>query len=136
MNEALKKEAIRRLENLTKKYKLNPNILKYFKEGNLYYSYMAIEGIMSSIDTINYDERYAEVVKEFEERTNSLVYHAIETGDMLSLLFVSSKPEQWQGEEERNDTIWAYVKNFAETDDSEMGYIYISSFKGALVRLG
>lgn len=136
MNEEMRKEAIRRLSNLVDKYDLNPNILKYFKQGKLYYSYAVVEGIMGSIDTINYDERYAEAVKEFENRTHNLVYHAIETGNTLALLFVSHYTEDWEAEDESNHSILAFIKNFDTPEYSEIGYIYISSYNGVLTRIG
>jgi hypothetical protein len=75
--EAKKEEAVKRLEELTKTFNLRPNILKYFKEDKLYYSYITCKGLLGTIDTINYDKRYAEVVDRFEEEYDCLVYHVI-----------------------------------------------------------
>lgn len=63
--EAKKEEAVKRLEKLTKTFNLRPNILKYFKEDKLYYSYITCKGLLGTIDTINYDKRYAEAVNMF-----------------------------------------------------------------------
>ena len=85
--EAKKEEAVKRLEKLTKTFNLRPNnILKYFKEDKLYYSYITCKGLLGTIDTINYDKRYAEVVDRFEEEYDCLVYHVIETGNTIALL--------------------------------------------------
>lgn len=55
--EAKKEEAVKRLEELTKTFNLRPNnILKYFKEDKLYYSYITCKGLLGTIDTINYDK--------------------------------------------------------------------------------
>lgn len=35
----IREEAIKRTETLVNTFKLNPNILKYFKSGQVYYSY-------------------------------------------------------------------------------------------------
>ena len=59
-------EGLLRLKELEVAFDLCPNIYKYFKEGKLYYSYL-VGGLVGCIDTINYDERYAKVVKKFEE---------------------------------------------------------------------
>lgn len=93
---------------------------------------------IGSIDTIEYDTRYAQVVKEFEERTRSLVYHAIETRDTLALLYVSNNPADWPMERLENDYITAYVHNFAHPECSESGDIFISGYmeSGCLIRVG
>lgn len=134
---AQRKEANKRIDALTKKFNLNPHIKDYFNEGRVYYSYIT-GWIIGSIDTIEYDARYAQVVKEFEERTHSLVYHAIETGDTLALLHVSNNPENWPMERLENNYITAYVHNFAHPECSESGDIFISGYmeSGCLIRFG
>jgi hypothetical protein len=47
--EAKKEEAVKRLEELTKTFNLRPNILKYFKEDKLYYSYITCKGLLKSL---------------------------------------------------------------------------------------
>lgn len=97
--EAKKEEAVKRLEELTKTFNLRPNnILKYFKEDKIYYSYITCKGLLGTIDTINYDKRYAEVVDRFEEEYDCLAYHVIETGNTIALLFVSDNKEEWEFE--------------------------------------
>lgn len=137
MVDSQRKEANKRIDALTKKFNLNPHVKEYFNKGRVYYSY--ITGlVIGSMDTIEYDTRYARVVKEFEERTHSLVYHAIETGDTLALLYVSNKPTNWPMERLENDYIAAYVYNFAHPECSEDGDIFISGYmeSGCLVRIG
>lgn len=132
---------MKRLEILTKKFNLNPNIIKYFKEDRCYYSYLTGGGLIGSIDTIQYDSRYVKVVKDFEKRTNSLVYHVIETGDMISLLFVGDYKEDWCMEKLENDEyISSYVHNFNmealySEGYAEYGDIWLEGFQGALIRI-
>lgn len=38
--EKMKEEAVSRLKNLTSSLNLNPNLVKYFKQGKVYYSYL------------------------------------------------------------------------------------------------
>lgn len=135
--EAKKEEAVKRLEELTKTFNLRPNILKYFKEDKLYYSYITCKGLLGTIDTINYDKRYAEVVDRFAEEYDCLVYHVIETGNTIALLFVSNNKEGWEFETLCcGQYVFAYVCNFDNPDYSEFWDIIISSFKGALIRIG
>ena len=146
--EQMKQEAIARIKELTSKYNLNPNILKYFKQGKVYYSYLTCMGFMGSIDTVSYDERYEAVVKKFEEKTGFIVYHAVESKilgevdgevfeyEMLSLLFVSNKEEYWEGERLYKNYIRTNTVNFSNTACSEYGDIEVMRFgeSGALIR--
>lgn len=136
MENSQREEAGRRLDVLTERFNLSPRIREHFNEGRVYYSYITAFAI-GSIDTIEYDPRYAQVVREFEGRTDCLVYHAIETGNMLALLYVSSYLDDWPAERlQDGDYISAYVHNFASPQCSEFGDIFISGYgeKGCLVR--
>ena len=119
MNKDLKRlqceEANRRIDELTQAFHLNPNIKKYFNEGKVYYSYIT-GGIIGSIDTIEYDARYAQAVKNFEKRTGGLVYHAIELYHTLSLLYVSKNQEDWPNERLTKNYISAFVYDFDDPD--------------------
>ena len=138
----IKEEAINRIKTLIEKCNLNPNVLKYFKEDKVYYSYLTAGGFLGSIDTISYEKTYEQAVKKFEtNHPNYLVYHAIETitahGKLLSLLYVSDMKEDWESERlESNNSIMSYALNLDNPDLSEFGYIAIDGFmeSGALVR--
>ncbi|HEL2735056.1 TPA: hypothetical protein ACGOVQ_002216 [Streptococcus suis] len=144
-----KQEALYRLQQIEERFqgRMNPNIRKYFDEGKLYYSYITGNGFIGSIDTISYDPNYERVVKEFEEKRNKLVYHVIETGGTIALLYVSLPSSDLSGEEleceweeERlaeDNSLLVYVFNFEEPSFSETGYITIDIFadSGALVRI-
>lgn len=138
----IKDEAINRIKKLIEKCNLNPNVLKYFNEDKVYYSYLTGSGFIGSIDTISYDKNYEKSVKDFETKhPDCLVYHAIETitthGKLLSLLYVSDKKEEWESERlESNNSIMSYVSNLDYPDLSEFGCIIIDGFmeSGALVR--
>lgn len=144
----MKKEAILRIKGLIKNFKLNSNILKYFNEGKIYYSYLTVGGFIGSIDTIDYDSRYSKFIKEFEKEKGCMVYHAIENGNTLSILFVSTPNEELDDEEQsfewefervsKDGVIYCFVKNFEDSELSEFGSIVISSFgnSGALTRVG
>lgn len=138
----IKEEAINRIKALIEKCNLNPNVLKYFNEGKVYYSYLTAGGFMGSIDTISYDKNYEKAVKDFETKhPDYIVYHAIESitahGKLLSLLYVGDDNEEWETERlDSNNNIMSYVFNLDNPDLSEFGYIAIDGFmkSGALVR--
>jgi hypothetical protein len=135
--EEKKAEALQRIAQLVNSLGLNPNVEGYFREGKLYYSYLTAGGFMGSIDNIEYDERFPKVVAEFEESYDFLVYHVLETGSSLSLLFVGNHKEDWPTETLFNDKyIQAYVYNFDIPEYSEFGDIALSSLQGALIRVG
>lgn len=140
--EKMRMEAMERLEDLTKRYHLNPNLLKYFKEEKLYYSHLTALGLIGSIDTITYHPNYTEVVKRFEKKYKCLVYHAIEShtryGTMLALLYVGPDEEYWEVQRVFDDCyISSYVVNLDHPKLSEFGDIVIGGFEesGVLVRL-
>ena len=126
------KEAMERLITLENLYEINPKIKKYFSEGKLYYSYIT-GGVLGSIDTINYDKRYAEVVKAFEEQTSYLVYHVIERGNTISLLFVSDDYNHWLEERPTASGVMAQVVDI-DTYENELGFIRVDTNQGALYR--
>ena len=138
----IKNEAINRIKTLIEECNLNPKVLKYFKEGKIYYSYLTAGGFLGSIDTISYDKAYEQAAKKLEmEHPDYLVYHVIETitlsGKFLSLLYVSNEKEDWECERLQSDNaIMAYVLNLDNPELSEFGYITVEGFgeSGALVR--
>ena len=126
-------EALERLSLLEKLFELNPKVKNYFKEGKLYYSYITGGGYIGSIDTINYDERYAAIVNAFEEQTSYLVYHVIEHGDTISLLYVSNDYNHWADERPTSSGVMAQVVS-VDSYENESGYIKLDHFQGALRR--
>lgn len=131
-----REEALARLNLLTKRYNLDPRIKKCFAEGELFYSYMDDEGLVGDIDTIGYDRRYLEEAEHLENRTDCLVYHAIETGNSLALLFVSDYRSDWENERLHGNSLCAYVRDFDSSRSyGEVKYISLDSAMGALVRI-
>lgn len=133
IREKQKKEAIERLVTLEKLFGLNPNVRKYFCEEELYYSYITGGGVLGSIDTINYDQRYADIVKNFEEKTSYLVYHVIERKNTIALLFVSNDYDEWLEERPTHEGVMAVVVN-VDFQENTIGYITLDCIQGALYR--
>lgn len=133
-----RQEGISRMAQLTDIFELNPNLVKYLREGKLYYSYIAM-GLFGCIDTITYDPEYTRVCRKFEEETGAYVYHVIESdtyfGKMLAILFVSSGEDEtgWKFERIEGENILAYVYNLTE-EFGEYGSILLTSDNGALLR--
>lgn len=137
----MKTEAIRRIKNLSKRYGLNPKILKAFKSGKLYYSYLTNRGSACCIEFISNDTRYQEIVRNFEEETGSMVYHAVraiteEHGEMLSLLYVGNDQDEWEMEDLYQNYIATYTVNLTHPEHSEYGDVILSSYEwcSALLR--
>lgn len=134
--EQMKAEATSRLMQLVSDLGLNPNVVNYWNEGQLYYSYLTAGGFMGSIDKIEYDPKYVAVVKQFKDEYGCMVYHVIESSGALILLSVSKYVDDWEYERLEGNRIMAYVHNFDAPDQSEFGDVFLSSLHGALVRIG
>lgn len=134
--EQMRNEASSRLTQLSATLGLNPNVVNYWAEGCLYYSYLTAGGFMGSIDKIEYDPSYVDVVKQFESEYDLLVYHVIESGSALILLSVSNDADEWEFERPEGNRIMAYVYRLDDPSQSEFGDVVLSSLHGALVRVG
>ena len=129
--EEQKAEAIKRLKML----KIHPNVIKEFqyKKPLLNYSY---RGILYWIK----DNRWKEIISDFESKYNAVVYHAIFTptgfGDLLTLLYVSSHEEEWSMDNEdlEQGFAYAYVANLTDDDCSEIGSVCIEPRFGGVIR--
>lgn len=126
--EKMKKTAIENIEKLISKLGLNPNVKKYFEEGKVYYSYLTAGGWLGSIDNIEYDERYPKIIAECEKQSNCLVYHAIESGNILCLLFVTRK----YANRPIGKTIVEYVYNLKSPEMPDCREIQLEVIHGAL----
>lgn len=127
--EMMKEEAIRRMEAIG----LHRKAINEFKN---------FDGLAISRDGCLFllSKDYRERVKAFEEETQNLVYHVIESnaaiGKMLSLLYVSPYPEEWHGDMEDLEcrSPLVYVINLDDEYCSEFGAIGIEEADGILVR--
>lgn len=80
------------------------------------------------------------MVREFEEKYNALVYHAVhsytEFGELLSLLYVSDYEEEWPIDHEDipYGVVMTYTINLDEPMFSEFGSICVKPAAGGLLR--
>lgn len=126
-----KAEAIKRLKML----KIHPNVVKEFQYEKplLNYSY---RGFLYWIE----DNRWKEIISDFESKYNAVVYHAIFTptgfGDLLTLLYVSSHEEEWSMDNEdlEQGFAYAYVANLTDDNCSEIGSVCIKPRFGGVIR--
>ena len=141
LRELQKQEAIERLQILQQVYKVYPNVLKEYKQdGTVYYSERVNKVYDGILYWLNNKSKYVEAVKEIENKYNIFIYHAIlnhtEYGPWLSMLYVSSEPEEWEDEksELKSGIPYAYVYTSDELS-SEFGPIEIAGINGGLTRL-
>ena len=86
------------------------------------------------------EDHEKEMVKEFEEKYNALVYMVVRAftnfGKMDSLLFVSDYDEEYEMEMEdiEDGIVMSYTINHDMPDCSEFGSIGVKSIGGGLVR--
>ena len=135
--EKQKQEALKRMKAL----QLSEQVIKDFKDNNkLYYSERQNRIFNAVLYWVDNDEKYVEIVKKFEKKTKSLVYHCqlthLEFGDCLSLLFVSAHEEDWDYENQllKQGVAFAWVENLDDEWCSEMGSIGIKPSMGGIVR--
>lgn len=142
----VKLEAKKRIKHLMKEFNLSPEVLKDFEKGKINYSFLTeiqYTGIrVGVIEPVERDERYFKAIKEFEKEYDGyIVYHAVkahnEYGEMLSLLYVSNDPENWEGERPYKNYVGTYTINFTYPGIKEFGDIVVKDIKGngALLRI-
>lgn len=137
MREKQKQQAVLRMRKL----KLSKNVIDDFIEnGTIYYSERQnafFDGILYWLKNENH---FVKIVKDFESRAGSLVYHAqllhTEFGDLLTLLYVSKHESEWEQDikDLSNEQALAYVRNVNDDLSSEFGYVGIKPKNGGVSR--
>ena len=127
----MKEEAIKRMKIL----RLHQNVLDDFINENKHNKSETSFGSLYWLD-----EKELEMVKDFENKHNVIVYHIIHTfsnlGETQELLFITKEKEEWEAEKVdlKNGFALAQVIVMDYSPDSEMGYIGIENINGGLVR--
>lgn len=124
-----KKEAIKRMKALG----IIDDTIQQFEKADL---------VSYSLRGGNYwlDNSFKQLVAEFEEKHDYLVYYAILSytaiGKMLSLFYVSNREEEWSGDwNELNEGFqMSYVFNLDIPEYSEFGLIGFKPIFGGLIR--
>ena len=135
--EKQKQEALKRMKIL----KLMPEVIKDFKDNDrIYYSERQNKFFNAVLYWLDNNQEYVEIVKEFEQKHNVVVYHCqlthLEFGDCLSLLYVSEDENEWPMEKEElaQGYAYCYVRNLDCEYDSDWGSIGIKPSMGGVVR--
>lgn len=124
-----KKEAIKRMKALG----IIDDTIQQFEQADV---------VSYSLRGGNYwlDNSFKQLVAEFEEKHDYLVYYAILSytaiGKMLSLFYVSNREEEWSGDwKELNEGFqMSYVFNLDIPEYSEFGLIGFKPIFGGLIR--
>ena len=125
-----KQEAIERMKML----KIYSQAIKEFEKENVI-NVSEHGGILFWLD----DEQQ-EMVKRFEEKYNTVVYHVIhnytEFGELYSLLYVSQHETEWGYDKDdiKHNIALCYVVNKDEENFSEFGSIGIKPQFGGVIR--
>ena len=137
LKEKQKQEALKRMQAL----QLMNEVRKDFRDNDrVYYSERQSAFFNAVLYWLDNNNEFVKIVKEFEKKTNALVYHCqlthFEFGDCLSLLYVSAEEDEW--EMENNDLNegypLAYVVNLDNESYSEFGSIGVRPSMGGIVR--
>ncbi len=128
--EAMRCEAVDRMKML----QLHPNAIREFRDsGTLNASYYGALYFLT--------DGQKERVKKFEDESGGVVYHVIqnytEIGEMLSFLYVSKYPEEWDMDRAdlTDDEPVVYVANLTDENCSEYGHIGIRKLAGGVIRI-
>ena len=132
-----KQEALERMYALG----LMKEVIKDFKDNDtVYYSERQNAFFKAILYWVSNEDKFVEVINEFEKKNNALVYHCqlthLEFGDCLSLFFVSENEDEWSQDREdiKNGGALVYVENLDEHMFSELGYIGFESTQGGVCR--
>lgn len=138
----LKQECIERLKILETKYGLSKTIRKTFKtEDIIYYSEDLGGPCKGILYWLHNNPEWVQKVQDLENLYNMKVYHGILThfdfGDVLSLLYVSSDPDDWETEKQEllNGLPCVYALNLTDDWMSEFGSVKIEGYNGGLSRV-
>ena len=140
--ELQRQEAINRLRILQREYGLMETVIKEFEQdGIIYYSECINKNVQGILYWISNEEEYETAIKEFEEKHNMTVYHAILTptvyGRALTLLYVSEEQDEWKRDRDEltEGLPCAYVMMLDDEQSSEFGCIQIEDANGGITRL-
>ena len=127
--EEMKQEAINRMKMLL----LHQNVINEFKKEN---KLNKSEGPLGTLYWL--DEEEKDIIKEYEEKWNVLVYHIIKSftvdmGTIYDLLYITDEKDYW--EEERKRLEQGIVLSHTKSQFNESGDIFVINVSGGLARL-
>ena len=142
--EEMKNEAIKRLE-IMKAQGLMNCVLRSFKKKDTELYMSENNGLCGALYYFNdlggAKQEWIDLVNQFEEKYNCLVYHITHEytsfGELLDLFFVSDCKEDWGDDmyDLYNKQSYAYVYNLSVPEYSEFGTIAYRVSGGGLIRV-
>lgn len=130
LRELQKEEALKRMQMMN----LLPEVVDNFKKHQELYK-SEFTGVLYWLN-----EEEKAIVEEFEKTYGGMVFHIIknytEFGKLLSLLYVSKYPEEWEDDIEliKENIVFCFVKNLDNDHWSEFGSIGFKSIIGGIMR--
>lgn len=139
--EQRKAEAIKRMNVLGI---FDPVIEEFKSDGTIQYSEPSKIGgsDVGALYWLHNEPEWLKLVEEFEKQYNSTAYHVVHSytsfGEMLSILYVSQYPEEWEMDnyDIKDGYVMTYTINLDAPDCSEFGTIVVQKASGGLVRVG
>ena len=120
---------------------MNSIVREYEKDNTIYYSEYQNKVFQGILYWVSNSEELSDAIKSFEDKHNSVVYHAILTpltyGRMLSILYVSPHIEEWERDRKElaEGLPLAYCMNLDDSTTSEFGTIQIERSNGGITRV-
>lgn len=139
--EEQRNEAILRIQELTKKFNLNSNMLDFFKNGKIYgLDYVYDEN--SKIQDRN--KLISSIIAECQNKYNSVVYYYYIVDiniegynlELLNIFYVGQHKEDWEYERLSKDNEM-YIRTYELNDPSrpELSFVKVNSKDGNLIRV-
>lgn len=141
----MKAEADRRIQML-EEMNIWDAVSDFWKDGTVCFTKVAVIPLFSKIEEVGvvfaFEEsiRLKKIKEQYESNTGCLVYHRIDTktdtGEILSLFFVSSDEKQWEAERAdlRNGNPTAYCYHIA-SGFGEVRTIRTKMARGGLIQV-
>ena len=132
-----KVEAIKRMKMLQI---MNSVIDDFKKNDKVYYSERQNSFFNATLYWLDNNPEWVNMVKEFEKKWKTLVYHAqlthTEVGDILSLFYVGKDEDTWEQDKDdiEKHLVFAKCVNLDNEYFSEYSYIGVRPSMGGVVR--
>lgn len=140
--EEQRNEAVLRIQELTKKFNLNSNMLEFFKNGKIY----GLDYVYEQNSKIrNRGELIFHIIENFQSKYNAVIYYYniveinIEGYDLeiMNIFYVGQHKEDWKIQRLSKDNemyICTYELNNPSYSE-ELGFVKVNSVDGNLVRI-
>ncbi len=138
--EEQRKEAISRIQELTKKFNLNNNMLEFFQNGKIYgLDYADVEDKKKE----DRSKLISNIIEKCQKEYNSVVYYfnIVDVNfegydlDILSIFYVGQYKEDWENERlSENNEMYILTYDLNTPEYPELGFVTVTSKDGNLIR--